>query len=108
MQPLLRGSDTVSRFGGEEFLILLPNTSEEDALVVVRRILATIAQRPMAEVKGGPLYISFSAGIATQGGLERFNSAQDLLRAADDMLYRSKHTGRNRVTARSFGGETPA
>ncbi len=105
LQPMLRSSDTVSRFGGEEFLILLPNTSEEDALVVVRRILADIAQRPMAEVKGNPLYISFSAGIATQGGLERFNSAQDLLQAADDMLYRSKHTGRNRVTARSFGSD---
>jgi PleD family two-component response regulator len=60
----------------------------------------------MAEVKGAPLYISFSAGIATKGGLERFNSSQDLLQAADDMPYRSTHTGRNRVTARSFAGES--
>ncbi|MBN6149025.1 GGDEF domain-containing protein [Xanthomonas sp. AmX2] len=108
LQPMLRSSDTVSRFGGEEFLILLPNTSEEAALAVIRRILADITQRPMTEVKSGPLHISFSAGIATQGGRERFSTAQDLLQAADDMLYRSKHTGRNRVTARSFSGDTLA
>ncbi|UYB53763.1 GGDEF domain-containing protein [Xanthomonas sp. AM6] len=102
LQPLLRSSDTVARFGGEEFLVLLPNTSEEAALNVIRRILTDIVQRPMAEVKGGPLHISFSAGIATQGGRERFSTAQELLQAADDMLYSSKHGGRNRVTARSF------
>ncbi|WP_369980666.1 HDOD domain-containing protein [Xanthomonas bundabergensis] len=102
LQPLLRSSDTVARFGGEEFLVLLPNTSEEAALSVIRRILAEIAQRPMVELKSGPLHISFSAGVATQGGRERFATAQELLQAADDMLYSSKHGGRNRVTARSF------
>jgi diguanylate cyclase (GGDEF) domain len=107
LQPLLRNSDTVARFGGEEFLVLLPNTSEEAALNVIRRILAELVQRPMAQVKGEPLYISFSAGIATQGGHERFSSAQELLQAADDMLYSSKHGGRKRVTARSFR-DTPA
>ncbi|QNH12131.1 GGDEF domain-containing protein [Xanthomonas sp. SI] len=102
LQPLLRGSDTVARFGGEEFLVLLPNTSEEAALSVIRRILIEIAQRPMVELQSGPLHISFSAGVATQGGRERFGTAQELLQAADDMLYSSKHGGRNRVTARSF------
>lgn len=102
LQPLLRSSDTVARFGGEEFLVLLPNTSEEAALGVIQRILLDIAQRPMVELQSGPLYISFSAGVATQGGRERFGTAQELLQAADDMLYSSKHGGRNRVTARSF------
>ncbi|WIH06296.1 GGDEF domain-containing protein [Xanthomonas translucens pv. graminis] len=102
LQPLLRSSDTVARFGGEEFLVLLPNTSEEAALSVIQRILLDIVQRPMVELKSGPLYISFSAGVATQGGRERFGTAQELLQAADDMLYSSKHGGRNRVTARSF------
>ncbi|MET0549835.1 MAG: GGDEF domain-containing protein [Xanthomonas sp.] len=101
LQPLVRNSDIVARFGGEEFLVLLPNTGEEAALGVMRRILTEIAQRPMTETKQGPLHISFSAGVATQGGRERFNSAQELLQAADDMLYSAKHGGRNRVTARS-------
>jgi diguanylate cyclase (GGDEF)-like protein len=75
LQPLLRGSDTVARFGGEEFLVLLPNTSEEAALSVIQRILLDIVQRPMVELKSGPLHISFSAGVATQGGRERFGTA---------------------------------
>lgn len=47
--------------------------------------------------------MTFSAGVATQGGYERFADVQDLLKAADDVLYRSKNLGRNRVIARSPG-----
>ncbi len=103
LQGQLRNSDTVARFGGEEFVALLPNTSESVALDVIRRVLANIVATPMAELEGGPLFITFSAGVATQGGYERFAGVQDLLRAADDVLYRSKNLGRNRVIARSPG-----
>jgi PleD family two-component response regulator len=71
------------------------------ALDVIRRVLANIVATPMAELEGGPLFVTFSAGVATQGGYERFADVQDLLRAADDVLYRSKNLGRNRVIARS-------
>ena len=91
----------MARFGGEEFIALLPNTTEAVALDVVRRVLANIVNTPMADVGGSPLYITFSAGVATQGGYERFAEVQDLLKAADDVLYRSKSLGRNRVIARS-------
>ena len=101
LQGQLRHSDTVARFGGEEFVALLPNTSESVALDVIRRVLANIVATPMAELEGGPLFVTFSAGVATQGGYERFADVQDLLRAADDVLYRSKNLGRNRVIARS-------
>ena len=101
LQGQLRHSDTVARFGGEEFVALLPNTSETVALDVIRRVLANIVATPMAELEGGPLFVTFSAGVATQGGYERFADVQDLLRAADDVLYRSKNLGRNRVIARS-------
>ncbi len=103
LQGQLRNSDTVARFGGEEFVALLPNTSESVALDVIRRVLANIVATPMAELEGGPLFVTFSAGVATQGGYERFADVQDLLRAADDVLYRSKNLGRNRVIARSPG-----
>jgi hypothetical protein len=73
------------------------------ALDVIRRVLANIVATPMAELEGGPLFVTFSAGVATQGGYERFADVQDLLRAADDVLYRSKNLGRNRVIARSPG-----
>jgi len=101
LQEQLRNSDTVARFGGEEFIALLPNTTEPVALEVVRRVLASIVNTPMAEVASGPLFVTFSAGVATQGGYERFADVQDLLKAADDVLYRSKNLGRNRVIARS-------
>lgn len=70
---------------------------------MIRRVLANIVATPMAELEGGPLFVTFSAGVATQGGYERFADVQDLLRAADDVLYRSKNLGRNRVIARSPG-----
>ena len=54
LQEQLRTSDTVARFGGEEFIALLPNTTELVALEVVRRVLANIVNTPMAEVPDGP------------------------------------------------------
>lgn len=101
LEGQLRASDTVARYGGEEFVALLPNTTEAVALEVIRRVLANIVVTPMAMLEQGPLFVTFSAGIATQGGYERFDQVQDLLRAADDVLYRSKSLGRNRVIARA-------
>lgn len=98
LQRLLRTSDTIARFGGEEFLIVLPNTNAEAALAVVQRVLAETVRVPMAQLESGPLHITFSAGLATQGDGRLFESVDALLKAADNVLYRSKHRGRNRVT----------
>ncbi|MEL5937795.1 GGDEF domain-containing protein, partial [Stenotrophomonas maltophilia] len=48
-------------------------------------------------------FVTFSAGVATQGGTDRYADVHDLLLAADDVLYRTKNLGRNRVIARSPG-----
>ncbi|MGE8282163.1 MAG: GGDEF domain-containing protein [Stenotrophomonas sp.] len=101
LQGQLRGSDTVARFGGEEFVVMFPATSESTAVEVIRRVLGVIAQTPMAIVNESPLYVTFSAGVATHGAYERFTDMRDLLKAADDVLYRSKNLGRNRVIARA-------
>ncbi|HEY0333625.1 MAG TPA: GGDEF domain-containing protein [Stenotrophomonas sp.] len=98
LQRLLRNSDTVARFGGEEFLVILPNTGAEAALAVIQRVLAETVRAPMAHLESGPLHITFSAGLATQGEGRSFDDVDGLLKAADDVLYRSKHHGRNRVT----------
>jgi len=91
----------VARFGGEEFVVMFPATSESTAVEVIRRVLGVIAQTPMAIVNESPLYVTFSAGVATHGAYERFTDMRDLLKAADDVLYRSKNLGRNRVIARA-------
>ncbi len=93
----LRSSDIVARYGGEEFLVVLPGTDERAAMGVMRRILAEVGQAPMASINGQPLYITFSAGLATQGAIEQFASVDQLLKAADEALYGAKRDGRNRI-----------
>jgi diguanylate cyclase (GGDEF)-like protein len=94
----LRQSDLLARYGGEEFLIVLGNCDAGAARATIERILAEISRTPMALVDGEPLYITFSAGLACQGGSERFDSAEELLKAADDALYGAKRDGRNQVS----------
>ena len=96
---LLCGADLIARYGGEEFLVVLSNSTSDAAQVVIRRILDEVARTPMAIVDGKPLYVTFSAGLATQGEHERFENARQLLDAADQALYGAKREGRNRVAA---------
>lgn len=98
LRRMLRSSDVIARYGGEEFLVILPNTSETAALAVLQRILAETVRTPMAQLSGGPLHITFSAGLATHGPQHRFDDIESLLRAADNVLYSAKHRGRNQVT----------
>ncbi len=99
LQRMLRSTDLVARYGGEEFLVVLRETALAAAQVVIRRILDEVARTPMAIVDGKPLYVTFSAGLATQGEHERFENARQLLDAADQALYGAKREGRNRVAA---------
>ena len=85
----LRQADRLGRFGGEEFVLLLPETSPEDALKVAERIRTSRRQLPDV-----PL-CTVSIGIATfENGTDSVNH---LLARADEALYRAKDLGRNRV-----------
>lgn len=96
---MLRKSDLLARYGGEEFLIVLGNCDGATASRTLQRILEQVTREPMALADGEPILITFSAGVACHGDGERFDSARDLLRAADEALYGAKRGGRNRVTA---------
>jgi diguanylate cyclase (GGDEF)-like protein len=98
LQRLLRSTDMVARYGGEEFLVVLSHSNEASAARVLGRILEETARVPMAEVDGKPLYVTFSAGLATHGTNRQFADAHSLLQAADDALYGAKREGRNRVS----------
>jgi diguanylate cyclase (GGDEF)-like protein len=87
---LLRRPDLLARFGGEEFVLLLPETSQAEAVAVAQRILARVAE----PAEGLPS-ITVSIGVATNRPDEAEIDA--LLARADRALYKAKDAGRNRV-----------
>ena len=89
-----RTIDVVARFGGEEFVVLLPSTSVEGAEVVATRLLRSIAAQKVV-VDGKRIRYTVSAGIAT---MERgWHGFDTLMKNADAALYHAKRNGRNRV-----------
>jgi diguanylate cyclase (GGDEF)-like protein len=89
----LRASDLIGRYGGEEFLIALPDVSVEQAKIVIDRIRLDFSSLPHAH-SSGPLFATFSAGIASY---PQFDTAAQLTEAADNALLQAKRLGRNRV-----------
>lgn len=100
---LRRGVDWVARIGGEEFAVVLPETGYQPALEVARKLRQAIAEPPFTS-DGKSLAVTASFGLC---GLDRVPAgerrlAERVLKIADAALYRSKHSGRNRVTATMF------
>jgi two-component system cell cycle response regulator len=97
----LRLSDTLGRFGGEEFVVLLVNTNHQNAVVVAERIRRSIATKPFLLSAAGTCDVTISIGITTliedlnQGDIDE--TARALLKQADNALYLAKEQGRNRV-----------
>ena len=94
-QHIRRDSDTLARVGGEEFCILLPNTSAAGAIFLgetIRNAIAVLSP----EISGQRLSITISIGIASSSQ-QLPMSPERLLNLADQALYRAKQQGRNRV-----------
>ena len=89
----LRGYDVLSRFGGDEFVVLAPHISIADAGRLFERIRAAVAGGPIA-TRAGDVNITISFGVGTwrEGDTET-----ELFARADAALYRAKSEGRNRV-----------
>ena len=110
LQDTLRhGVDWVARIGGEEFAIVLPETNYEQALDVARKLRSGVANKTF-DAQGRSVEITASFGLC---GLESVPAgvrkvAENLVKIADAALYRSKNSGRNRVTATTFPGEQAA
>ncbi|MGB9632223.1 MAG: diguanylate cyclase [Chloroflexaceae bacterium] len=92
----LRENDSIGRFGGEEFLVLLPETGSEQALQVAERLRGAIGARPITTDQG-EVGLSVSVGVASCGGAGQPLSVEQLLKLADDALYVAKHRGRNQI-----------
>ena len=89
----LRGSDVLSRWGGEEFLLMLPTATEAEALLCIERMRAELSQLSLDTIVPG-LRITFSAGVSACRPGETLDSA---IERADRAMYRAKKTGRNRT-----------
>jgi diguanylate cyclase (GGDEF)-like protein len=89
----LRKYDRIYRFGGEEFVILMPNTASDAALACCERVRARIAALPAAQSRGQRVTITVSFGVAP---LDRTATVETALARADAALYQAKKSGRNR------------
>src|SRR6266511_5727154 len=96
----LRHYDVPARFGGEEFAILLPETSPEQAFEIAERIRRTVAERAFdVETSSEPIHATVSIGVA--GFPKDGTDANELIHQADLAVYRAKLQGRNRVLGAS-------
>jgi diguanylate cyclase (GGDEF)-like protein len=95
-QSVLRKSDVMCRFGGEEFIVLLPETNQEDAVIAAERICKTISEQSLPTNSDlGPVVVTVSIGVTQLK--TKTETLQDLIDEADHALYHAKETGRNRV-----------
>jgi two-component system cell cycle response regulator len=98
LKKSIRGIDLACRYGGEEFVIVMPETDMAVAAIVAERIRRRIASEPFVIGNGATaLDVTISVGIAALSGVE--DSAALILKRADQALYRAKRDGRNRVVA---------
>lgn len=96
IKEMVRGEDVVARYGGEEFAVILRGTSGPGALPLAERIRSRVAETPI-QFEGTPIPLTISIGIATLAG-SNFKTAEELVASADQALYRSKESGRNKTT----------
>ena len=91
----LRNYDRVGRWGGEEFLLILPDTELKDAVTVAERLRSKTAAVQISLENEETFSIHISLGTACT--TEQFQSLAKLIDAADQALYQAKQSGRNRV-----------
>ena len=93
VQSTLRAGDIVGRFGGEEFVILLPGADLKQAVGAAERCRAAVAKM---EIPGAP-YLSVTASVGVAGFPDHGEDLDGLLKASDRAMYAAKANGRNRI-----------
>lgn len=92
-----RASDFVARFGGEEFVIIFPNTNVAGAMNFLERLRKSVEEALCIQVSGKELCVTVSIGVAQ---LNTEDTTESLFKRADNALYEAKEAGRNRVVSR--------
>ena len=96
LHEVARSADMVARYGGEEFVLLLRDCGTEGARRVCNRLLELCRLRHLDIDGEEPLRVTASMGVATHNERVSFGSSAELVRAADEALYKAKQTGKNR------------
>ena len=90
----LRKSDIPIRFGGEEFLVMMPHTDLKRAFVVAEKLRRKVAETEVVTPEGERLHVTVSGGVAQY---HKNMSLDELIKKADEALYKAKAAGRNRI-----------
>lgn len=98
LRKSVRGMDLACRYGGEEFVVVMPDTDPEVAQVVAERIRSETAGAAF-NTASGPVEVTVSVGLSTLQG--RSDAIPELMKRADNALYEAKNGGRNRVVAKA-------
>jgi diguanylate cyclase len=95
VKETLRPSDSVGRYGGEEFIIIMPNTFRDDGVAVIQRLQRNLTKNLFMH-NNERVLVTFSAGVALHGANE---DVEDVISRADKAMYKAKKSGKNRVEA---------
>ena len=101
IKETLRSADIATRYGGEEFAVLLPNTTQTDAVAVAERIRSRVASLKF-NFPGRAVQVTASLGVANRQSKEQC-SLRELLALADESLYRAKRSGKNTTQVHQSG-----
>jgi diguanylate cyclase (GGDEF)-like protein len=101
IQSAARGSDIVVRLSGDEFVVILNNSSDQIGIMVSERIRAAIEEKSHSIGEDRWAQVTVSIGCATMSPQRDFSTPKELLEAADRSLYAAKSGGRNRVALAS-------
>lgn len=99
-QSVLRESDIFARWGGEEFIILLPESSAHEASTVAERLRSKLSKVEISNKEGALITYTVSIGMRVVGQSETNINTNAIIKEADDSLYMAKQKGRNRVVMR--------
>ncbi|GAA3402674.1 response regulator [Paenibacillus hodogayensis] len=94
LQQQLRTSDFLARFGGEEFVVVMPNTAGDQARSLMETVLQLTHRQPVAQYEGQSYSVTFSCGVAEWSP---DTTTEEWVALADEAMYRAKQQGRDRV-----------